>query len=362
MNPSRLRAIYRKDMREALRDSRVLTAILMPLLVGLLYSFMFPDDTAQKITIGIVASGGTALTRTIADQAPKSVRLQFVTIDDEAALRAKVRAEDVDVGLILSPGFDDAARAGRSPRLVVVLPTQPSYGGDYIAAAVDRATQILAARRPPADIVRETTPPDPDDQSAALASLGPRTVFILISIIMLLTMVAVYAVPAVLVEETEKRTLDALTLIASTGDVIVAKALFGITLSVVSVPLLLVVTRASPYDYGTLLSATLLSAVVLVGIGLLFAGLVRTQQQVNTWSGALLLLLFAPAFTIGLSLPDKVNTALAFLPTVYTFRLAANAFAGHELYPDAWSSYVVLTAWAVGVYGLLRWRLARQEA
>ena len=43
----RLRAIYRKDMRDAIRDSRVLTALLMPLALGLLYSFMFSDESVQ---------------------------------------------------------------------------------------------------------------------------------------------------------------------------------------------------------------------------------------------------------------------------------------------------------------------------
>jgi ABC-type Na+ efflux pump permease subunit len=45
--------------------------------------------------------------------------------------------------------------------------------------------------------------------------------------IMLLAMIAVYAVPAVLVEETEKKTMEALTLIASTADVIAAKPSSG---------------------------------------------------------------------------------------------------------------------------------------
>jgi ABC-2 type transport system permease protein len=165
----------------------------------------------------------------------------------------------------------------------------------------------------------------------------------------------------VLVEETEKKTMEALTLIASTADVIAAKALFGIALSVVGVPLLLIITRGDPVDVAGLAAAVVLSAVVLVGIGLLCGGLFKTQQQVNTWSGVILLALLAPAFTIVMPAPDAVKAALAFLPTAQTFRLIANAFAGRTIYPYEWLSYAVLLAWGAGAYGLLWRRLSRRE-
>jgi hypothetical protein len=102
--------------------------------------------------------------------------------------------------------------------------------------------------------------------------------------------------------------------------------------------------------------------VCLVGVGLLTTLIFKTQQQVNTWSGILLLGLLAPAFTIGLSAPDVVNKLLWLLPTGHSFRLIANAFVGRTLYPYQWLSLGMLAAWAVGAYGILWWRLARREA
>ncbi len=361
MNRRRIRAIFRKDLRDGLRDSRVLTAVITPLLIGLLYSFIFTDSTAPKVKVGIVSPSPTQLTKAITDQVGASARLTFVTFSDAAQLQQQVRRSKVDVGLVVPAGFDAAVRAGAAPTLTVLTPSSPVVGGDYVGAVVDRSVQAMAGRPPAARIVRQTLPPERGTTGAALDVLGTRTVFILVSIILLLAMVAVYAVPAVLIEEIEKKTMDALTLIASTTEVIAAKAQFGIVLSVISVPLLLIVTRARPDNDVLLLIAVLLSAVVLVGIGLLVAGLFKTQQQVNTWSGLILLPLIAPAFTIGLQTPDVVNRVLAFLPTVYTFRLCANAFAGRTLYPNEWLSYAVLVAWGVVVYGLLWWRLSRQE-
>jgi len=362
MSWPRIRTIYRKDMRDALRDSRVLTAILLPLGLGLLYSFMFSDENirTQKAKVGVVSDGTTQLTTVISKQTGRALRLTFVAVPNAPDLEQQVQRKKVDVGLVVPPGFDAAVKAGESPQLTVVLPSSPSFDSDYVDAVLDRSVQALAGRAPPARIVLRSLPPE-SGGATAIEALGARKDFILVSIILLLAMIAVYAVPAVLVEETEKKTMEALTLIASTADVIAAKALFGIVLSIVSVPVLLVITRGNPAEVAALAAAVVLSAAVLVGIGLLCGGLFKTQQQVNTWSGVILLALLAPAFTIGMPTPAAVNTALAFIPTAQTFRLIANAFAGRALYPHEWLSYAVLLAWAVGAYGLLWWRLSRQE-
>ena len=117
MNWSRIRAVYRKDMRDAVRDSRVLTAILTPLLLGLFYSIALPDESGrvEKIKVGVVSESATQLTTAITQQAPKNVRLTFVTLPDAARLERQVRQEKVDFGLVLPPGFDDAVADGSSP-------------------------------------------------------------------------------------------------------------------------------------------------------------------------------------------------------------------------------------------------------
>ena len=60
MNGARVIAIYRKDLRDASRDYRLIIALLMPLLLGLLYSFMFKDDTRPTAKLGVVASAATS--------------------------------------------------------------------------------------------------------------------------------------------------------------------------------------------------------------------------------------------------------------------------------------------------------------
>jgi ABC-type transport system involved in multi-copper enzyme maturation permease subunit len=362
VNVARVNAIYRKDLRDALRDSRFLIAILMPLLIGLLYSFMFDDDTRPTAKLGVVTSTSTQLPAALRAETQDAMQLEVEPFDDQASLTAQVRDKEVDVGLIIPGDFDEALERGSSPKLTVILPASPSFGGDYVAAMLDRVTQSLSGQAPAATVARVTLPAAEGSSESAFTTLGARKTFVLVAVILLLSMIAVYALPAVLTEETEKRTVEALTLIASDAEVILAKALFGITYCVVSVPLMLAITRVVPEDVALFVVAIVLTSVALVGLGLLLGGLLRTQTQLNTWSSVALLPLVAPAVVIQLPLPGWIDAIVSLLPTAQTMRLGVNALSGRQLYEAQWLSVAILLGWAVVAYGLVWWRLSRRDA
>jgi hypothetical protein len=197
---------------------------------------------------------------------------------------------------------------------------------------------------------------------SAFIALGARKVFVLVAVILMLAMIAVYALPAVLTEETEKRTVEALTLIASDAEVIVAKSMFGLTYCVISVPLMLVITRVVPENVALFVVDIVLTSVTLVGLGLLLGGLMHTQTQLNTWSTVALIPLMAPAIVIQLPLPGWAEAIVSVLPTAQTMRLGVNALAGRQLFGAEWLSVAIILGWGVAAYGLVWWRLSRQEA
>jgi len=362
VNAVRIHAIYRKDLRDALRDSRLIIAILMPLLIGLLYSVMFNDETKPTAKLGVVASASTQLPAAIQAATQAAMQLKVQSFADQAALTRQVRDKKVDVGLIVPVGFDKALKGGASPKLTVILPASPSFGGDYAAAILVRVTQSLAGQAPAATIARVMLPATAGTSDSAFAALGARKIFVLVAVLLLLAMIAVYALPAVLTEEREKQTIEALTLIASGAEVIVAKSLFGLTYCVISVPLMLAVTRVMPADVALFVVAIVLTSVTLVGLGLLLGGLMRTQTQLNTWSSVALLPLLVPAIVAGLPVPGWAEAIVSVLPTAQTMRLGVNALAGRQLFGAEWLSFVIILGWAVAAYGLVWWRLSRQEA
>ena len=154
MSIARINAIYRKDLRDALRDSRLLIAILLPLLIGLLYSFTFKDTTKPTATLGVVSSTSTQLPAALQGATQAAMQLKVESFADQASLTQQVRDKKVDVGLVIPGGFDAAVKSGASPKLTVILPASPSFGGDYVAAVLDRVTQSLAGQVPAATIAR----------------------------------------------------------------------------------------------------------------------------------------------------------------------------------------------------------------
>ncbi|OLC56515.1 MAG: hypothetical protein AUH85_06135 [Chloroflexi bacterium 13_1_40CM_4_68_4] len=195
-----------------------------------------------------------------------------------------------------------------------------------------------------------------------MLAMGTRRYFVLATVVMMLGMVAILAVPIMLTEEVEKKTLDALLIVGSYLEVIVAKALVGLTYTALAVALMLALTRLRPEDLATFAAGTAALSLSLIGVGLLIGGLFRNAQQVYSWSSVLLIPVIGPAFAVGLPIPDAVDIVLRVLPTSQGMKIMANGLAGKTVFPDVAQSYLVVIVWAAVAYGILAWRLSRRES
>lgn len=354
-------AIVQKDLADALRDSRILGALLAPLLIGLLYSFMLQDEPLRpRATVAVISAGATRLPAEIRTTAGDAVRLTFRESADVPTLRRLVAAGKADIGLALPSGFDRQVKEGGSPTVQVFLPPSPSTGGSYIAAVLERSVQSLTGR-PPLFRTATVTVRGAPNSLFVMERLGMRRFMVLWALVFLTIMIAVYALPAILAEELQTGTLDALLMIASYGDVVAAKALFGLVYTGVGAPLLLAITRADVVAPASFAGALALAALVLVGLGLLLGSLLSNPNQLSTWGSLVSLPLIGGAMAIGLGLPSAVEAVLFVLPTSHMTRLLANAMAGAPVYSAAWASWSILVGWLVVAYVLVWLRLRRLE-
>jgi ABC-2 type transport system permease protein len=363
MHPRMIQTIWRKDLFDAIRDMRVLMAIVMPLGIGIFYNFIFTSfDRKPSATVAIYAAAPTTLPDTMRALLGEVADLTFATVASEDEVRSQVRTKEAHVGLIVPAGFDAALKGGERPTLVVVQRGESfdtNVGANLVLRSMDRIVQQQAEQRLPAAISYDVLD---TGQPAVFERLGLTRYFVLASMIMLIGFIAMLAIPTILAEETEKKTLDALVMAASYLDVIIAKALVGLTYTAVGVPLLLLITRLRPANLPLFVGAVALFGVTLIGFGLLIGGLFRNANQVNTWSGLFLLPVIGPAFAVGYPLPDWADISLSVLPTTQATKLAINAFSGETLFPQQWLAVVVMFAWGVVAYGLLLWRLSKREA
>lgn len=354
-------AIFRKDLLDAVRDSRILVSLLTPLVLALLYNTMFPDERIFTAKVAYVGPETSALVATLRERAGQTVDLDLRHVGSADEARAAVVSEDVDVAFVLPDDVDEAIRGGRPPRIVVLVPPTGGAPTNFVTGSLAAGARALAGQAEPITLETEEVQVGTADEGV-LGEVGPRRYFVLATIVMMLGMTALLAVPIILTEEAERRTLDALLLVASYGEVIVGKALVGVAYTVVSVAIMLGLTRLLPADLPTFIAGTGLLAIALIGFGLLLGGLFRTASQVYTWSSVLLFPVIGPAFVAGLPMPPAVDLVLRALPTSQAMRPMTNGLAGEALFSDVWLSYLVVGAWAVVAYALLAWRLRRRES
>jgi ABC-2 type transport system permease protein len=353
-------AIFRKDVVDAIRDSRVLVSLLTPLILAILYNSIFPEERLFEAKVAFAGPETSAIVRTLQERAGQTVSLKLQQVDTAAEARTLVESEEVDAAFVLPADVDEAVRQGRRPTITLIQ-SSDGAAANFVSASIEAGLRSLAGQSAIATVAVERVQAG-STESGVLGELGARRYFVLATVVMMLGMIAVLAVPIVLTEEAEKKTLDALLLVANYREVILGKALVGVAYSAASVALMLALTRLQPVDIPTFVAGTGLLAVSLIGLGLLLGGLFKTAGQVYTWSSVLLLPIIGPAFVAGLPVPDALDLALRALPTFQGMRVMTNGLAGKPLFGDIWIAYAVLIAWVAIAYGLLAWRLSRRES
>lgn len=356
-------AIYQKDLRDALRDARVAVVLATPLIVGLLYNITLPADRRVEVKLGYAAApADVALVEALRQGVQRNIDLKLTPHDGAAAVRAAVAERRADMGLVVPAGAVEDIRSGASPALTLVFATGVTSGGEVISRQLELLTRELAGQRPPATVSIDTVR-RPDQQPLLFAAVGLRTAFVLSTVVMLLGMISMIVLPMLVAEESEKRTIDALLMVASYLDVVVAKGLVGLTYTALATAVLLAITRVTVADTGLFVVGAGLLAMTLGGFGLLLGGLFRSSQQVYTWSSFFLFPVIGPAFAAAVpDLPPAVATVIRAIPTSEAMRILGNAAAGRALYPDVGVSIAVVAAWGIAAYALLAWRLSRREA
>jgi hypothetical protein len=357
----RILYLAQKDIKDAIRDARVLVALIIPLGIGIFYGLLFDDDSASTIhaSIAISSQGQTNLINQINRLLPANVTLTVNEYPDQAAVEDRIANEEEDVGLVIPPKFDAQLAAGDSPSLTVVARESRSIGADYILTTLDPALRSMAGQDFPVT-VNLVTPPAVASSNIT-DQVGLRTWSILLSIVMSCCLVSILAIPIVLVEEVEKKTLDALVLAMDYWEVVAAKTLLGLSYTTVMTAILLALTRIDVLRWGLLVVTVILMSVALLGVGLLLAGLFRSANQLNTWSGLTLTPLLVPALAIGPPVPDLIFGIAKLFPTGAGMSLLVDSVSDPKIIGQTALLLGVLVAWIAMTYAALVIRLNRTQ-
>jgi ABC-2 type transport system permease protein len=251
--------VTQKDLRLGPRSPVFLWAIALPVLMTFLVTAVFGSLFAPPPRLAVVDGGASAVTSDLLD-APG---IDVTVLDDAAELRDAVTAHDVDAGLVLPPGFDDALRAGEQPPMEFYVSgsslasTRVILGVTTIAAIRD-----LAGQTPPVEVV--VTQLGDEDFVPVEDRLIPFIVFYSVVI------AAMFLPAASLVDEREKRTLDAVLVTPTRmSEVLLGKAVLGVLLALLMGLVTLALNDAFGGQPGATVVFLAVGAVMMAEVGLM---------------------------------------------------------------------------------------------
>jgi len=284
MNRLHIRALFRKELGETLRDRRmVFVLFLAPILQTLIFGYAVTSDI-RNAGLVIADADNSALSRDFARSISDNEHFRIVarTTSETEALAEFSRARAVAT-LVIRHGFARDIGGGKSaPVQVIVDGSDPTTAGivtGYIVAgANDWQARRVQEKSGTARVTLETR----NLYNPALASI----VFMLPGVIVtLLSLITVLMTAMAITREREAGTLEQLIVSPiSAAEIVIGKALPFVLFGIIDA-ILVIVFGTTIFGIGILGSplALALSAVVFImasiGIGLLISTWSMTQQQ-----------------------------------------------------------------------------------
>ena len=356
MNFGAIAAITRKDIIDAIRNRYLLTALITPLFVALLFRFLLPNINDNSILRIVVHDSGNSA---MIAELQKIPQIGVVNAPSAEATESEVQKRKAIGGLVVPANFDSDATAGKQPELKIYVNNKKSvFEQAAFRRLLDQQVRAVVKQPEPARLVWIDVDKDTSEQNRRGLALNQM----LLPLLMILTlgMIGAMVVPLLLVEEKEKRTLDfLLSSPASLKEIVAGKALTGVAYTLLIAGLLLFLNRQVVGNWLLMGLSILLGMVFVVAVGLFLGSLLNNTMQVNTWAGTVLIVLMAPSFP-SFGLPAALDTAMRFVPTYYLTRALELSLTENPT-SRVWGHLAVVLACTVIAFTAAVWALRRRQ-
>jgi ABC-2 type transport system permease protein len=354
MNLRIVSAITRKDVVDAIRHRYLLSALVTPLFVAILFRVLLPGGESRSLlTVVVHDAGGSGLVAELRNS-PQITVVEGASAD---VIASEVEQRKAHGGLIVPAGFDADLAASKQPELTIYVNNKKTvFEQAAFRRLLDRTVRSFAKQPEPVQLMWVDIDKDVSEQPR-----GTSLDQLLLPLLLILTlgMIGAFVVPLLIVEEKEKRTLDfLLSSPASLNEIIAGKALTGVVYTLLIASLLLGINRQSIHNWALTLLTILLGMLFVVGVGLVIGSLLKNTMQVNTWAGLVLIILMVPSFP-SFGLTAWFDRVMRFIPTYYLTEALKLSMAG-TVSSQLWIYLAVLLGCTVVVFFGAAWALHRR--
>jgi len=341
--------VLSRELRLSPRSPSVFFAIAMPLLITFLVSSVFGSLFDVSPKLGIVDLGDSAITTAAIERDD----IDAVVVSDEDTLHAQVENHDIDAGLVLPRGFDEAIVAGEQPDLQFFIAGE-SLASSRVILSVTTLDLVrgIDGSVPPVTVV--VTPVGDQDY----VPIGDR---LLPTMVIYAVMVAALFLPAAsLVDEREKRTLDALLVTPATmSDVLVGKGAFATVLAVIMGFVTLALNGALAGQPGTMVIILVVGSVMLTLMGLALGLWAKDVTSMYTAIKGGGILIYLPViFVLFPGLPQWIPKLV---PTYYFLQPIYDVAIHGATFVDVLPELLIAAAICVALVPMVVWVARRSE-
>jgi ABC-2 type transport system permease protein len=334
MNLQIVRILISKDLRLSFRNR--LFAVLTPLGFAFYLAayFLMPGTVDERLEIALYAPAVPPALEEMHDEG-----LELRMVESEAALREAVAGGGYLAGVALPADLMAAPTAGPPPRVTLYFAAgTPGEMKDAVELLVRELVYLQAGRPLPITVSGEILGPD-----MLGAQIPPRDrLRPLLAIFILL--VETMALATLIGEEVGRRTVRALLVTPMTvKELFAAKGIVGVGMAFGQAALFMAIVSGLGREPAVILTALLLGAVLVTGIGFLVGSAARDMLEAMPWLVIVFFPLMIPA--IGIVFPGAITSEwVKAIPSYYlvdTVHRAANFGSG---FGDLWQNLAMLLA------------------
>lgn len=356
MNMSIVSAITRKDVVDAIRHRYLLTALVTPLFVALLFRVLLPGVNSRNLLTMVVHDAGSS---GLVAELRNVPQMTVVEASSPESIAGEVEKRKATGGLAVPAGFDADLAANKQPELTIYVNNQKNVLEQAgFRRLMGQSVRSFAKQPEPARLVWV----DIDKEAEGPIRAGSGIDSILLPLLLILTfgMTGAFVVPLLIVEEKEKRTLDfLLSSPANLKEIIAGKALTGVVYTLLIAGLLMGINRQLIRNWPMTALTVLIGLLFVVGVGLVVGSFLKNTMQVNTWASLVLIVLLVPSFpSFGLS--GWFDKLTRLIPTYYLTEALKLSMAG-TLTSQFWTYLAVLSGCTLIVFMAAGWALQRRN-
>ncbi len=339
-------------MIDAIRTPRMLLIIITPLIISLAISVFFSNKLALRIAL--YSPTPTQLTTTLEE----IELIEILKQDTAEEVRLAIMNNTSTVGVVLPENFDNALVNNEFPQVIFLL-ADNSTESQAGLSVVQQTVQLLSSIPSPIKSSIEVLQPDLEQGISLRGNLSLDQFAVVMWLVMGMVSSGIMLVPTLVVEERERKTLDALLISpASYSDIAMSKALVGLIYSTAGGSLVLFTQGGLTGNIMFTLVLLLIGSLTLSLLGLFVGSLAENIHALNSYGSLLIFPLTLPAI-IGILGPNPYIQYLQFLPTYHLVQGISLAMNGQaeEITPNL----IILTIECIIIFGAVVWGLKRRE-